>query len=150
MASTTDKSSAFTALTAVMAVVLIAAAALTEKDKSDIEGFARVKPDFGAVSFVSGAADIFETRDLLKAQGDEVACIIMEPMRTDLPPPGYLEAVRELATRYGVALIFDEVSSGFRIALGGVQEFAGVTPVLLHTDMITNHTNPHCTNKKSC
>jgi pyruvate kinase len=53
----------------------IAAAALTEKDKADIEGFARVKPDFVAVSFVAGAADIFETRDLLKAQGLEPAII---------------------------------------------------------------------------
>jgi glutamate-1-semialdehyde aminotransferase len=51
-------------------------------------------------------------------------------MRTELPPEGYLEGVRELASRHEVVLIFDEVSSGFRIALGGVQEFAGVTPDL--------------------
>jgi glutamate-1-semialdehyde 2,1-aminomutase len=49
-------------------------------------------------------------------------------MRTELPPPGYLEGVRELADRFGVVLIFDEVSCGWRIGLGGVQEVVGVTP----------------------
>ena len=72
--------------------------------------------------------DLEALEDLLKENDGEVACIIMEPMRTEMPPPGYLEGVRELATRYGVVLIFDEVSSGFRIALGGVQEYVGVTP----------------------
>lgn len=72
--------------------------------------------------------DLEGLEDLLKENDGEVACIIMEPMRTEMPPPGYLEGVRELATRYGVILIFDEVSSGFRIALGGVQEHVGVTP----------------------
>jgi glutamate-1-semialdehyde aminotransferase len=52
----------------------------------------------------------------------------MEPMRTEPPPDGYLEGVRDLATRCGVVLIFDEVSCGFRVALGGVQEYTGVTP----------------------
>jgi glutamate-1-semialdehyde aminotransferase len=54
----------------------------------------------------------------------------MEPMRSELPPEGYLEGVRDLANRYGVVLIFDEVSCGWRISLGGVQEFTGVTPDL--------------------
>ncbi len=66
--------------------------------------------------------------DLLKANDGEVACIIMEPMRSEIPSEGYLQGVRDLATRHGVVLIFDEVSSGFRIALGGVQEYTGVTP----------------------
>jgi glutamate-1-semialdehyde 2,1-aminomutase len=74
--------------------------------------------------------DLQMLEDLLRKHAGEVAGIIMEPMRTELPPAGYLEGVRELATRYGVVLIFDEVSSGFRIALGGVQEYTGVTPDL--------------------
>ena len=74
--------------------------------------------------------DLQMLEDLLKANLNDVACIIMEPMRTELPPPGYLEGVRALATKYGVVLIFDEVSCGFRIALGGVQEFTGVVPDL--------------------
>lgn len=81
-----------------------------------------------AVPFQYGDADMLE--QLLRRMDGEVACIIMEPMRTEMPPPGYLEAVRDLASRHGVVLIFDEVSSGFRIALGGVQEFTGVKPDL--------------------
>ena len=80
------------------------------------------------IPFRYGDLDMLE--DLLKRHDGDVACIIMEPMRTELPPEGYLEGVRELATRYGVVLIFDEVSSGFRIALGGVQEYTGITPDL--------------------
>ncbi|NKB67161.1 MAG: aminotransferase class III-fold pyridoxal phosphate-dependent enzyme [Candidatus Latescibacteria bacterium] len=72
--------------------------------------------------------DLQHLEDTLKANAGEVACIIMEPMRSELPPAGYLEGVRELARRHDVVLIFDEVSSGFRIALGGVQEYTGVTP----------------------
>jgi len=46
------------------------------------------------------------------------------------PKPGYLQGLRELCDRYGVVLIFDEVISGFRVALGGAQELYGVTPDL--------------------
>lgn len=81
-----------------------------------------------AIPFRYGDLEMLE--GLLKKYDGEVACIIMEPMRTELPPPGFLEGVRELATRHGVVLIFDEVSSGFRIALGGVQEYTGVIPDL--------------------
>ena len=79
-----------------------------------------------SIPFEYGNLDMLEDR--LKQNDSEVACIIMEPMRSELPPEGYLEGVRDLATKYGVILIFDEVSCGFRIALGGVQEFTGVTP----------------------
>jgi glutamate-1-semialdehyde 2,1-aminomutase len=79
-----------------------------------------------AIPFKYGDLNMLE--DLLKQNEGQVACIIMEPMRTELPPEDYLEGVRDLASRYGVVLIFDEVSCGFRIALGGVQEFSGVTP----------------------
>ncbi len=74
--------------------------------------------------------DLDQLEDLLRANDSEVAAIIMEPMRTELPPEGYLEGVRALADRYGVVLIFDEVSCGWRISLGGVQQVAGVTPDL--------------------
>ena len=80
------------------------------------------------IPFEYGDLEMLE--DLLKAHRNDVACIMMEPMRTELPPPGYLDGVRDLATKYGVVLIFDEVSSGFRIALGGVQEYTGVVPDL--------------------
>ena len=67
------------------------------------------------------------------ADGD-VAAVIMEPLNVNggcvEPAPGYLEAVRELTRRKGVVLIFDEVITGFRLALGGAQELYGVTPDL--------------------
>ena len=47
-----------------------------------------------------------------------------------LPKPGYLEGVREVTRKYGVLLIFDEVITGFRLALGGAQAYYGVTPDL--------------------
>ena len=53
----------------------IAAAALTDKDRADIKGMVDIKPDFVAISFVSSARDIFQTRDLLKAQGLDPAII---------------------------------------------------------------------------
>jgi glutamate-1-semialdehyde 2,1-aminomutase len=67
-------------------------------------------------------------------RGDEVAAILTEPVMGNtgvIPPrPGYLEKLRELAGRYGSVLIFDEVISGFRVALGGAQAKYGVTPDL--------------------
>lgn len=58
------------------------------------------------------------------------AAVIMEPVNLTPPQPGYLEGVRELATRYGAVLVFDEVITGFRYARGGAQEHFGVTPDL--------------------
>lgn len=63
---------------------------------------------------------------------DDIAAIIMEPIMCDsgpiLPKEGYLQKVRDLATKYGVLLIFDEVITGFRVSLGGAQKYYGVTP----------------------
>ena len=71
---------------------------------------------------------------LLDERGDEVACLIMEPVMMNIgivvPDPGYLEAVRDLCTRHGVVLIFDEVKSGATIAPGGAIERYGVQPDL--------------------
>lgn len=68
--------------------------------------------------------------DLLQRHKGEVAAVVMEPVRTQEPAPGYLQRVRELATHYGVLLVFDEVVTGFRMALGGAQSYYGVTPDL--------------------
>ena len=65
-------------------------------------------------------------------ENEDIAGIIMEPVMCDsgpiLPKEGYLQKVRELATKYGVVLIFDEVITGFRLSLGGAQKYYGVTP----------------------
>lgn len=80
--------------------------------------------------------DLDELESLLKAHGEKTACIIMTPYGHPLahpmqdPAPGFLEGVRKLAYRYGVVLIFDEIRTGFRLALGGAQERYGVQPDL--------------------
>jgi glutamate-1-semialdehyde 2,1-aminomutase len=58
------------------------------------------------------------------------AAVIMEPMTTEWPEPGYLEGVRELTRANDVVLVFDEMVTGFRFANGGAQEYFGVTPDL--------------------
>src|SRR6201999_1956501 len=64
----------------------------------------------------------------------DIACVIVEPVAGNMncvpPAPGFLEALRELCTRHGALLIFDEVMTGFRVALGGAQERFGITPDL--------------------
>jgi glutamate-1-semialdehyde aminotransferase len=59
-----------------------------------------------------------------------VAAVIMEPVGVIEPRDGFLQQVRELTQREGALLIFDEVVTGFRLALGGAQEYFGVTPDL--------------------
>lgn len=69
-----------------------------------------------------------------EAHPDAIAAVIVEPypgnMGLVLPQSGYLRALRDLCTRYGALLIFDEVMSGFRVARGGAQEREGVAPDL--------------------
>ena len=76
--------------------------------------------------------DILE--ELLESRGRTVAAIMMEPVLCNsgclMPQPGFLEAVRALADRYGCLLIFDEVITGFRIDPGGAQTHFGITPDL--------------------
>ncbi len=75
----------------------------------------------------------FEYNDLdsLKAALDgDVAAVIMEPVVFESPNEGYLESVKELCHANGTLLVFDEIWTGFRIALGGAQEHFGVTPDL--------------------
>lgn len=66
--------------------------------------------------------------------GDRIAGLILEPVVGNMglvaPLPGFLESCRELCTRYGTVLIFDEVMTGFRLAYGGAQERFGVIPDL--------------------
>lgn len=80
--------------------------------------------------------DLDELEQKLEENKGEVAAIIITPVGHPLakpvvaPPEGYLEGVRELADKYGVILIFDEIRTGFRVAMGGAQERYGVTPDL--------------------
>jgi glutamate-1-semialdehyde 2,1-aminomutase len=67
-------------------------------------------------------------------RGDQIAAVIVEPVVGNMgcvpPVPGFLEALRELTARHGAVLIFDEVMTGFRLALGGAQERFGIKPDL--------------------
>jgi glutamate-1-semialdehyde aminotransferase len=67
---------------------------------------------------------------LLRAQPDEYAAIILEPMAFESPSPGFLPHLRALADEYGAILIFDEIVTGFRMDLGGAQKYFGITPDL--------------------
>jgi glutamate-1-semialdehyde 2,1-aminomutase len=73
-------------------------------------------------------------RKLFAEAGDEIAALIIEPiagnMNCILPRDGFLAALRELCTKHGALLIFDEVMTGFRVAQGGAQSLYGVTPDL--------------------
>jgi len=64
----------------------------------------------------------------LEACGDDLAAIVMEPTRSVDPTPGFLEGVRQRATARGAALIFDEISSAWRLCLGGAHRLYGVDP----------------------
>ena len=78
--------------------------------------------------------DLLEARQAFSKLGEEIAGVIVEPVAGNMncipPAPGFLAGLRELCTRYGSILIFDEVMTGFRVARGGAQELYGVTPDL--------------------
>ena len=78
--------------------------------------------------------NIEQVRDLFKKLGSEIACVIVEPVAGNMncvpPVSGFLEGLRELCTQHGTVLIFDEVMTGFRVALGGAQAHYGIRPDL--------------------
>jgi glutamate-1-semialdehyde 2,1-aminomutase len=78
--------------------------------------------------------DLDAARALFAQVGDEIAGLIIEPVAGNMnciaPRAGYLQGLRELCSRHGVVLIFDEVMTGFRVALGGAQQLYGITPDL--------------------
>jgi glutamate-1-semialdehyde 2,1-aminomutase len=78
--------------------------------------------------------DAAEVREVFTRQGDEIACIIVEPVAGNMncvpPLPGFLETLREVCDAHGAVLIFDEVMTGFRVALGGAQGLYGIKPDL--------------------
>ncbi|UOG93031.1 MAG: glutamate-1-semialdehyde 2,1-aminomutase [Candidatus Thiothrix sulfatifontis] len=73
-----------------------------------------------------------QVREVFAARGHEIACIIVEPVSGNMncipPVDGFLETLREVCDQSGAVLIFDEVMTGFRVALGGAQQVYGVKP----------------------
>ena len=78
--------------------------------------------------------DLAGVEQTFKALGDEIACVIIEPVAGNMncvpPVPGFLEGLRRLCDENGTVLIFDEVMTGFRVALGGAQAYYNVQPDL--------------------
>lgn len=78
--------------------------------------------------------DLDAAKALFAEHGDELACLIVEPVAGNMncipSVPGFLAGLRELCSAHGTVLIFDEVMTGFRVALGGAQAHYGVTPDL--------------------
>lgn len=78
--------------------------------------------------------DTHAVADAFARWGEQIACVIVEPiagnMNMVVPPPGFLDALREACTRHRALLIFDEVMTGFRVARGGAQELFGIAPDL--------------------
>jgi glutamate-1-semialdehyde 2,1-aminomutase len=73
-------------------------------------------------------------RDVFAKLGKDIACVIVEPVAGNMncvpPVKGFLEGLRALCTQHGAVLIFDEVMTGFRVALGGAQAYYGIKPDL--------------------
>jgi glutamate-1-semialdehyde 2,1-aminomutase len=86
------------------------------------------------LTYVLPFNDLDALNALFAKDGDSIACIIVEPVAGNMnlvpPVPGFLETMRDLCTQHGSVLIFDEVMTGFRTALGGAQSVYGVSPDL--------------------
>jgi glutamate-1-semialdehyde 2,1-aminomutase len=93
-----------------------------------------VPEDFAKHTLVANFNDLDDVKAKFAEHGDDIACIIVEPVAGNMnciaPIAGFLEGLRSVCDQYGAVLIFDEVMTGFRVALGGVQELSGVTPDL--------------------
>lgn len=95
-----------------------------------IPGTAGVTAAAAADTMVARYNDLSSVRTLFESAVDEVACLIVEPVCGNMgvvaPEPGFLQGLRDLCDEFGALLVFDEVITGFRVALGGAQELFGV------------------------
>ena len=70
--------------------------------------------------------------ELFEKYGNKIACVVVEPVAANmgvvLPKKGFLQFLRDITEKYGSLLIFDEVITGFRLSLGGAQEYFGIKP----------------------
>lgn len=95
---------------------------------------AGVPEDFAKHTLVLDYNDPQQLEDVFARMGDSIACVIVEPVAGNMnllrATPEFLQAMRRLCSQHGAVLIFDEVMSGFRVALGGAQSIYGIAPDL--------------------
>ena len=95
---------------------------------------AGVPEDFVKHTLVLDYNNVAQLEDAFESMGDTIACVIVEPVAGNMnlikATPEFLRSMRELCTRYGAILIFDEVMCGFRVGLGGAQELYDIVPDL--------------------
>jgi glutamate-1-semialdehyde 2,1-aminomutase len=95
---------------------------------------AGVPASFAATTIALPYNSISAVEQTFAAHGDKIAAVIVEPVVGNMgcipPAPGFLEALREITARHGALLIFDEVMTGFRVALGGAQKRFEILPDL--------------------
>ena len=111
-------------------LVKAGSAALT----TSVPDSAGVPADYTKNTLVAEYNNRETVRELFEANPDSIAAIIVEPVAANmgvvLPQDGFLAFLREITSKYGALLIFDEVITGFRLALGGAQQYFHVTPDL--------------------
>jgi len=95
---------------------------------------AGVPEDFVKHTLVLDYNDVAQLEDAFATMGDEIACVIVEPVAGNMnlirATPAFLQAMRALCTKHGAVLIFDEVMCGFRVGLQGAQGMYGIQPDL--------------------
>ena len=111
-------------------LVKAGSAALT----TSVPDSAGVPADYTKNTLVAQYNDPAAVEELFQANPEEIAAVVVEPVAANMgvvpPAPGFLEFLREITKQNGALLIFDEVITGFRLALGGAQEYFHVTPDL--------------------
>ncbi len=93
-----------------------------------------VPADLAKYTLTVAFNDLSAVRDICSREGEQIACIIVEPVVGNMgcvpPEPGFHEGLRKVCDQYGIVLIFDEVMTGFRVAYGGAQELYNIKPDL--------------------
>ena len=110
-------------------------AAMGSRDEPEVFPWTQGLPEHTREEFmILPWNDLELVEKTLAAHHQELSAVITEPIMCNngciAPREGYLEGLRELCDQYGIALIFDEVITGFRVALGGAQTYFGITPDL--------------------
>ena len=99
-----------------------------------MEARSGIPKDYSKFTLLANYNDENSVRQIMEKYGDDIACIVVEPVAANMgvvpPKPNFLRFLRDITKQYGSLLIFDEVITGFRLTLGGAQEYYGIAPDL--------------------